>query len=345
MKRTGNLFEKVCTFESLYRAFKKAMRGSGKTEEACAFEFELEHLLFELQRELLNGIYRPDKYRYFQVYEPKERTISVASFRDRVVHHSVVAALEPIFERVFIYDSYATRKEKGTHKCVRRAQEFMRKNRYYLKFDINKYFESMDHSVLIGLIERKIKDKRLLDLIKIIVANNDASRGEQTGKGLPIGNLTSQFFANVYLDAFDHYIKDELGCKAYLRYMDDCVIFSDDKERLKELLKLSENFLEQRLCLKLKDSATMINSRLNGLPFLGFRVFPSLLRIKSENIKRLKAKIRQRENEFRRGLIDEDKYSMSLASIIGFAGFADSLNLRKRLFANTGSGRRAAPTG
>jgi hypothetical protein len=293
VKRTGNLFEKVCTFEGLYRAFKKAMKGSGKTEEACAFEFDL----------------------------------------------------EPIFERVFVHDSYATRKDKGTHKCVRRAQEFMRGNRYYLKFDINRYFESMDHGILIGLIERKIKDKKLLDLMKVIIANSDVSRGEQTGKGLPIGNLTSQFFANVYLDAFDHYIKDELGVKAYVRYMDDCVVFSDDKKRLKELLKLSGVFLQERLGLKLKDSATMLNSRLNGLPFLGFRVFPSLLRIKRENIKRLKVKITQRETEFRRGIINEETYSMSLASIIGYIGFADSLNLRKRLFTEKGSGRRAAPTG
>lgn len=345
MKRYGNLFEKACSFENLYQAFKKAMKGSGKSAEACGFEFHLEHHLFELQRELLAGCYRPARYRYFKILEPKERIISVAAFRDRVVHHAVVTVLEPVFERVFIHDSYATRKEKGTHKCVRRAQEFMRKNRYYLKFDINKYFENMDHTILLGLIERKIKDKRLLDLIRVIIANSDESKGEHTGKGLPIGNLTSQFFANIYLDVFDHYIKDELGLKAYVRYMDDCVIFLDGKERLKEILRLLTVYFEKRLCLKLKDSATMLNTRLNGLPFLGFRVFPSLLRIKRENIKRLKTKLNLREKEFRSGIIDEEKYSMSLASMIGYVCFADSLNLRKRIFSEMGGSRRAAPIG
>jgi len=332
MKRVGNLFDTVCSFENLLLAYRKAMRGSGAKEDACQFAYNLEHDILVIQDELRNGEYMPGKYRYFQVHEPKERTISVAPFRDRVVHHAVVNVLERVFEPRFIHDSYATRKEKGTHKAIRRAQDFMRGNRWYLKLDINKYFDNIDHNILLGLIARKIKDDRLLGLLRVIIANSDASRGEKTGKGLPIGNLTSQFFANVYLDVFDHYLKEELQLKAYVRYMDDCVIFHEDKEYLKELLRLSVLFLRERLMLSLKASATLINTRLHGLPFLGFRVFPSLLRIKRENIKRLKKKIMLRQEQFASGIITEESFSMSLASLCGYAGFGDSLLLRRCLF-------------
>lgn len=150
----------------------------------------------------------------------------MAPFRDRVVHHALVGALEPIYERCFINDSYATRKGKGTHRAVRRAQAFMRKTQGYLKTDVEKYFDRIDHAILQGIIERKIKDRNLLKLIGLIIANSDRSRGLAKGKGLPIGNLTSHFLANVYLDPLDHFLKDGLGLRYYVRYMDDMVFFS-----------------------------------------------------------------------------------------------------------------------
>ena len=286
----------------------------------------------------------PGRYRYFRIYEPKERTISVADFRDRVVHHAVVSVLEPIYEKRFIYDSYATRKNKGTHRAVRRAQKFMKSGRYFLKFDIDKYFDNIDHDTLLEIIGRKVKDSELMRLLRIIVENNDLSRQSRDRMGLPIGNLTSQFFANVYLDIFDHYMKDRLGVKRYIRYMDDCVIFDPDKDVLKVLLYKSECFLKDMLGLKLKASVTMINSRISGLPFLGYRVFPSLLRVRQENIRRLKRKMHIRQQEYADGRIDESRYSMSLASMAGYAGFADSLNLRRDIFI-TGSGQKAGLTG
>ncbi len=332
MKRAGNLFNKVTHYENLLLAHKKALMGSGKNEEACRFTFYLERELLTLQDDLIKGVYRPGRYRYFKIFDPKERTISVAPFRDRVVHHAIVNVLEPVFERVFIFDSYANRKNKGTHRAVTRAQSFMKNSNYYLKFDVDKYFYNIDHHILIRLIERKIKDRQLIDLLSVIIANNDVSQGTNMGVGLPIGNLTSQFFANVYLDVFDHYVKEELRVKRYIRYMDDCVVLHDDREYLKSILKQTESFFQNQLKLKLKESATFLNSRMNGLPFLGYRVFPSLIRIKRENVKRLKKKLAAREQQFKKGVISEERFSMSLASLIGHTRFADSLQLRRCLF-------------
>jgi RNA-directed DNA polymerase len=328
MKRHGNLFEKACDFSALHAAFRKAFKGSGKTPEACLFCFNLEKELLELREELTEASYAPAPYRYFKVYDPKERVISVANFRDRVVHHAVVAVLEPIFESVFIFDSYATRKEKGTHKAVRRAQAFLKGSRFYLKLDIEKYFDNIDHAVLLDLIARKIKDERLLRLIDRIVDNSDLSRGIKEGKGLPIGNLTSQFFANVYLDALDHFVKDQLGIKRYVRYMDDMVFFGSDLQFLKDTKHKVEKYLDERIHLKLKAKATHLNTRLHGLPFLGYRVFPSLLRIRKENLSRVGKRLDAKVELFKKGLVSEDKMIMSVRSWFAFMDFADSRNLR-----------------
>ncbi len=328
MKRVGCLFDRMYSFENLLTAFRKAYRGTGRTNEACQFNFNLEKELLQLKRELESKTYVPATYRYFTIFDPKERTISVAPFRDRVVHHAVVSALEPIFENCFIHDSYATRKGKGTHRAIKRAQQFLKKNRYYLKMDISKYFYSVDHTILLGLIGKKIKDKKLMSLVDRIIRNGDAGRGISTGKGLPIGNLTSQFFANVYLNPVDHYIKETLQVKAYIRYMDDIVLFSDSKERLKEWFKDIEAFLNHMLGLKLNNRATCLNTGLHGLSFLGFRLFPNLIRIKKENLKRMKRRIKEKVHLFSNGNIEEDKFVMSIRSLFEHIRFSNSYRLR-----------------
>jgi len=333
MKRYGYLFEQACEFTSLYRAFKKAFRGSGKTKAACRFCFHLEAELLRLREELEDETYRPAPYRYFKVFDPKERTISVAAFRDRVVHHAIVAALEPLFEPMFIYDSYATRKDKGTHKAVQRAQDFLVKNFFYLKLDIEKYFDNIDHKILLRLVASKVKDKKLLRLIGRIVENSDVSRGLEDGKGLPIGNLTSQFFANVYLNALDHFIKDTLRVKHYIRYMDDIVVFSDSRASLKGMRELIAKFLSDKLGLRLKDKATLLNTSLHGLPFLGYRVFPGIIRIRRENLARIRKRLEDKLQQFRKGIISEDKMVMSVRSWFAFMGFANSQGLRQVSFA------------
>ncbi len=224
MKRHGHLMEQLCQYGHLYRSFKKAFKGSGHTRESQAFYFALENRLINLSEKLAAGTYYPGPYRYFYIHEPKKRKISVASFEDRVVHHAVVGLLEPIYEACFIYDSYATRKGKGTQAAVRRAQYFLRHKPWFFKADIKQYFAHIDHQILMTLIQRKVKDGAFLNLVERLISN-----GGIHGKGLPIGNLTSQFFANVYLNHLDYYVKQTLKSTAYVRYMDDFVLFYQDK--------------------------------------------------------------------------------------------------------------------
>jgi len=336
VKRANGLFEQVTAVDKLLAAYRRAFRGSGRTVEACVFTFNLEEELFLLKNELESGEYIPQKYRYFRISEPKPREISVAAFRDRVVHHAVVAAIEPLFERCFIHHSYATRKGKGNQRAVRSAQSYLRRGYYYLKADVEKYFDSIDHNILLALISRKLKDRQLLSLIGTIINNSDRSRNLECGKGLPIGNLTSQFLANVYLNGLDHYVLEELKAGYYIRYMDDFVLFADDKTRLREWRDSIASYLEENLSLKLKEKATFINSRQNGLPFLGLRIFPNLLRLKPGNVRRLKRRILMRMEQLLAGEISETDWRQSLESIFGYMEFADTFMLRRSLFSEYG---------
>jgi len=288
------------------------MKGSGKTTATCKFFYNLEAEILRLREELLQHTYRPDAYRYFRIFDPKERVIAVAPFRDRVVHHAVVRILTPIYERVFIHDSYATRPNKGTHAAIQRTQHFLKRWPWYLKSDIVKYFEHVDHDILLNIIERKIKDRQLFELLERIIRNSAT-----VGKGLPIGNLTSQFLANVYLDPFDHKIKDKLGIKGYLRYMDDFVVFGYSKQELLNLNRVIKSFLSRRLRLNLKENSTWLNLSSHGLSFLGMRIFPRFIRVKTENRRRSIKKMNDAVEKWKIGVVDEEKMAQSLASIVG----------------------------
>lgn len=335
MKRYGFLYEQVCSFETLYAAAKKALRGHKTKPEAAMFFFNLDVELHRLQEELESGSYRPQAYRYFEIYEPKQRTISVAAFRDRVVHHALVMQLEPIFEKTFIYHSYATRKNKGSLKAIKQAQINLRKHQWFLKLDIKKYFDSIDHDILINQIKHKIKDARLIDLIEKILDTSSSSQEISERIGLPIGNLTSQFFANVYLNSFDHYVLEKLRFP-YIRYMDDILLFADDKLKLKQSLKECECYLNEILKLEIKPGSIMINNSLHGLSFLGFRIFPALIRLKQENIKRLISKLKQRHYQYQHNMIDEDCLYRSVQSMLAFADIANSKHLIKNMCHNLG---------
>lgn len=312
MKRVGHLFESVTAYDNLLAAFRLARRGCGNTASVCRFAFYLEPELLRLQTELCNETYRPGAYRFFSIHDPKEREIAVAPFRDRVVHHAIVRILTLIYERVFIYDSYATRPGKGTHAAILRAQSFLRQRQFYLKTDIAHYFAHVDHDNLLEIVQRKIKDQRLLRLLNRILRNTRIP-----GKGLPIGNLTSQFLANVYLDPLDHEIKERLGVRSYVRYMDDLVAFSDSSQELLELRAAIEAFLSERLLLSLKPEATFMNRASHGLSFLGMRIFPQIIRVKPENRRRSLRRLRQRIAAWEQGNLEEERMKQSMVSITG----------------------------
>jgi retron-type reverse transcriptase len=243
MKRYGNLWDSLISWENLVHAARKARRGKRSRYSVQIFEFQLEKALLHLQTELRQQTYRPGRFSTHWIYEPKKRLISAAPYRDRVVHHALMNILEPILDQHFHSNSYACRKNKGTHKAADRLQQLMKSNRYVLQCDIQKFFPSIDHEVLKSLFRRLIKDARVLALMDLIVDGSNDQPSEvlwfdgddlfsplEHRKGLPIGNLTSQWFANWYLNGLDHFITSRLGLGAYVRYCDDFILLNNDKE-------------------------------------------------------------------------------------------------------------------
>ncbi|MDP6775698.1 MAG: reverse transcriptase/maturase family protein [Candidatus Latescibacteria bacterium] len=333
MKRYGHLFERIVTFDNLLKAAKKALRGKRDRAAVAQFYFSLEPELLLLEQELLTGAYVPRPYRSFMVYEPKPRRICAADIRDRVVHHAICSVLDPVFEAFSVYDSYACRKDKGTHRAIRRAQSFARKTGYFLKLDVEKFFDSVDHQCLKHLLKRKFKDGKLLGLLERII-DHPIPDGVP-GKGLPIGNLTSQHFANFYLGYLDHYAKDEMGIGFYIRYMDDVLVFADDKESLHMHLASIRHFLGERLLLTLKDRSTMVAPVTQGIPFLGLQVFRGTLRLQRGARTRFRRKLKRRERDYVEGRIDERALLQSVHSLVGHVRQADTYGLRKSFLDST----------
>lgn len=295
--------------------------------------------------ELRTEAYQPGPYRTFYIHDPKKRMISAAPFRDRVVHHALCNIIEPLFEPTFIYDTYANRKGKGTHAGIRRCQQFLRQYKYVLKADIRKYFPSIDHGILKGLIARKIKCSRTLALIGKIIDNSNSQESvpdyfpgddlftlSKRRKGLPMGNLTSQFFANLYLSPFDHFAKEQLGFKGYVRYVDDFVCFDNDKSRLHQTKAEMQRFMASELRLLLHPQKSQVFPTKNGVTFLGQRVFTTHRRLKRENVQRFRKRLAIRLKDYEAGKISPELMECQLNSWLGHAKQADTFRLRKRIF-------------
>lgn len=330
MRRAGNLFERVVAFDALCASARRAAKGKRLSRDASRFLLDLEPQVLAIQRELLDGRYQPGPYRTFVITDPKRRTISAAPFRDRVVHHALCAALEPVLERYAIFDSYACRRGKGTLAAVRRAQHHARRHARFLKLDVLHFFETADHGILKALLRRLVKDARLLDLVDRFV--DLGAPGSPSGQGLPIGNLTSQHFANLYLGPLDHFVKDALRAPAYCRYMDDLLLFDDDEGRLRRTRQAVTHFLEESLNLRLRDPATLSGPVRIGVPFLGFRIWPGLVRLDRARARRFRRHVRARTRELTRGIIDSAAFHDSVGSLIAWAEQADTRGFRTSFF-------------
>ena len=330
MKRVGNLFAQVCTFENFLHAAHRARRGKTTKPQPAQFYFRLEPEILGLLRELESATYQPRPYHTFYVYDPKRRRISAAHFRDRVVHHAICRVLNPLFERLFIFDSYACREEKGTHRAVRRAQSFAKHSRFFFKCDVEHFFDTVAHDRLKALLRRKIKDPLLLALLDTII---DAPvPGAASGKGLAIGNLTSQYFANFYLTPLDNFLKQEVRVRRYLRYMDDFVLFHESKQFLHDARYEITEFLGQRLGLRLNEGASYVGRVEDGLPFLGVRIYPRLLRMKHRNWIRFARKMRDLARAADSGLDWDDPLLRSAQSLMAHACSANTVQLRRSFF-------------
>jgi RNA-directed DNA polymerase len=329
VKRHAGLFEKVVSFENLLRAAHRAARGKRDRPSVARFEFHLEQELLALQAQLAAGAYQPGAFFTFEIRDPKRRSICAAPFRDRVVHHAVCGVLEPLFERRLIFDTYACRPGKGTHAAIARAQDFARRYHYFLKCDVRKFFASVDHALLRTLLARMFKDQPLLDLLGRIIAHSP--HGSEPGRGLPIGNLTSQHFANLYLGELDHHLKEGKRVKGYLRYMDDLLLCADEKPTLHLLHAEIRRFLHEHLLLTLKEGATQLAPVSEGIPFLGFRIYPRLIRLSPRTLRRFHRQVREGERRFAAGAIDLAALTDSVASLYAHLSHADTLTLRRRM--------------
>lgn len=312
--------ENIFSFESLHRAYLDARTCKRFRGDILEFGFSAEENILALRRELLSGAYIHGGYRTFILTDSKKRTIEVAPFRDRVVHHAVVDTIEPDFERAFIFDSYACRKGKGTHAAIRRTRSFARRvsqnffrPAYMIQCDIAKYFNSVDHAILFSLIGKKIKDETILRIISEII------RSKPGGRGIPIGNLTSQLFANIYLNELDHFVKNRLGARFYVRYMDDFLLFHESPRVLAAWRAMIQKFLAERLLLTLHRKRSGIQP-VERVDFLGYVLFPHRTLLRKSSVRRIVQKMK-------RG----DYFPNSVAAWNGYMKHADTFLLREKL--------------
>ncbi len=336
------MYKELTSFQNLLLAYRKASKSKRGLSYVAAFEHQLEENLLELQEEIAAKTYIPGEYENFHIHEPKRRLISAAPFRDRVVHHALCNVIEPIFEPSFIRDSYANRVGKGNHRALDRCQEFARKYAYVLECDIRQFFPSVDYAILRQILSRKITDYDVLWLIDRVLESGRGVLGEMydmvwfpgdsllaafRDRGLPIGNLTSQFWANVYLGPFDNFVKRELGCRGYVRYVDDILLFADDKATLWKWKKAVVSRLGQ-LRLTIHDGSQP-RPVSEGIPFLGFTVFPDRRRLKRRKGIHFQRKLRGLVHEFHDGAIPLSDLSASVRGWINHVRYANSIGLRK----------------
>jgi len=328
-KTYKNLYPLIYDFDNIHHAYHKARKNKRYKWDVLEFSAHLEDNIIDIQNHLIWKSYRSGPYKYFTVYEPKERLIAALPFRDRVVHHALCNIIEPIFERGMIHDSHACRRGQGVLSGVLRTVRFLRAARtrwgrvYCLKGDIKKFFPSIDHEALKKIVRKKIACLDTLDLIDKIIDSNGADTA------LPIGNLTSQLWANVYLNELDHFVKQDLGVRYYIRYMDDFVVFHGDKRILSWVLAEIEGFLDNVLRLKLNSKTQIFPVGLRSVDFLGYRIWPDFRLMRKGNIKRTKRRFRKFRRLHQSGQITLAEIRPSVMSWLGHAKHADTWRLRE----------------
>ena len=343
-KTYKHLFSGIIDFQNLLLAARKAQKGKRYRDATLAYNFNLEDELFSLRDELQAKTYRPGPYREFIVKDSKKRYISAAPYKDRVVHHALLNVIEPLFDRRFIFDTYACRKGKGTHAALYRFRKFLAGHKYVLKCDIRKYFPNVDHEILLEKLRRRIADPDTMELLEKIVGSRTDNHQSPAAyfpgddlftphirkRGIPIGNLTSQFFANLYLDDFDHWIKEELRAGPYLRYADDFCVFGDDKGRLNEIRSAIRGYLETNR-LQIHQGKSRIYTKKEGVEFLGFRHLPDRTRIRKDSVRRFQMRMKRLQRDYATGKASSEQVRASVGSWIAHATYADSYRLRTDL--------------
>ncbi|MBL8424303.1 MAG: RNA-directed DNA polymerase [Candidatus Accumulibacter phosphatis] len=343
-RRLDDLFGEIASFRALREAALRAVRGKRHKPGAAVFFANIEREVLRLERQLNAGTWRPGAYRTFEVQDPKPRQVSAAPFRDRVVQHALCAVIEPLFERGFIDDSFANRVGKGTHRAVARYEQFRNRYRHVLRCDIYRYFPAIDHEILKRDLRRRIACAPTLRVIDAII---DASNPQEPvnryfpgddlfsplarRRGLPIGNLTSQLFANIYLDGLDHYVKEVLRAP-YLRYVDDFALFDDDRQVLDDWRCTLGRYLEGRR-LVLHPRKTVILPSGEPSAFLGLVVMSGNRRaLPEENVRRFRNRLRSLRDRWRAGTVTQEEVEQRVGSWVAHAAHADTWRLRRAIF-------------
>lgn len=338
VKRVNNLSALITDRQNIRLAWLKAIKGKRKAADVLSFQNDFLSNIERVRERLMSADPGWGKYRSFLVRDPKLRVINAAALPERIMHHAIMNILEPVFERFQVFHSYACRKGKGTHAAVLHAFRQTKKFGFYLKLDVRKYFDSIDHRILMRQITRLIKDEQVLLLFHGIISSY--STGE--GRGLPIGNLTSQYFANHYLAGLDHYILEKLAPGGYVRYMDDMVIWHSDFEKLKHLLEAVKAFCSNELNIELKQA--VMGAVSEGVPFLGFMVRPSGIFLLGKSKRRMKKRAWEIAEELAAGLIDEGQAALRATSVNAGVLIARSRAFRARLWKENSHGLEPCDT-
>lgn len=351
MKSLKHVFEQVVDYDNLYRAYLNARLCKRYRYDVLQFTAHLEDNLSAIQEELINGTYKLGRYREFYIYEPKQRLIMAQPFKDRVVQWAIYQILHPAFAKGYISDFYACIQGRGTHKAVERLQYWLklvsRKQNpyYYLKLDISKYFYRIDHEVLLSILERRIRDKKMIDLLSITIKSNETNFGLPAGKspgevckserlcdkGMPVGNLSSQMFANLYLNELDQYCKHTLRIHYYVRYMDDVIILADNKKQLHEWKQLINDFLQSKLKLDLNNK-TCIRPVTLGIEFCGYKTWATHIKLRKSTALKMKRRLKLIQVQYASGAITLDRAMQTVNSYMGILKHCDSYALRMAIF-------------
>ena len=334
MIRRGGLYSGMCSFEFLLGCVQRAARAKRHRPDVAEYLFRKEFRVLELLSQLQGRSWQPKGYRQFLVRHPRPRLISAAPFCDRVLHHALVSCLEKVFEPTFIHHSYASRVGKGTHRAMRQLRRWTATSEWVLKLDVAQFFPSLEHATLLSLLARKIKDPDVLTLCgRILRASPVGECG--AGRGLPIGNQTSQFWANVYLNPLDHYALESLGCRKYLRYMDDIVILGSSQAELVQVWKALECFLESRLRISFRPHKCYLARTHFGLAFVGYRVYPDRVRLLRSGLVRGRRRLRRLQRLYQEGAVDLASVRASIMGWLGHVRQANSWHLCQALLKET----------
>jgi retron-type reverse transcriptase len=316
-------FDEIVLFENLFVGWGEFRKGKSRKEGVAEFELRLISHLSSLHRDLISGSYRHGGYAHFKVNDSKPRDIHKASVRDRVVHHAVYRALYPYFDRKFIFDSYSCRNGKGTHRALDRFSSFARKEGlnhtrtvWVLKCDAKKFFASIDHGVLFAMLRPRIRDDRFMAVLREII---DSFHSDGGTRGIPLGNLTSQLFANVYLDPLDHYVKRSLHARHYIRYADDFVVLSARKEYLEEIFPFIAGFLAETLHLSLHEATPTLRTVASGVDLLGWVHFIDHRVIRRKTLMKM------------RRTLSANSSPETIASYLGMLSHGNAAHLREEL--------------